>query len=85
MGFRLTPAGGWAALAATVEDRALPAADVQPAYPSLTTSAPPNVTTSNALRVSDAYACVRCSPNAAGSTAVEEDVYFYNPADRCYY
>jgi phage portal protein BeeE len=32
---------------------------VRPAFPSLTTTAPLNVTTSNALRVADAYACVR--------------------------
>jgi hypothetical protein len=55
---RLTPAGGWASLAGA-EDRALPTPDVQPAFPTLTTSAPLNVTTSNALRVADAYACVR--------------------------
>lgn len=68
MGFRLTSAGGWAALAETVaEDRALPALDVQPAYPSLTTSAPLNVTTTNALRVSDAYACVRVLADSISS------------------
>ena len=68
MGFRLTSTGGWAALAETVaEDRALPALDVQPAYPSLTTSAPLNVSTSNALRVSDAYACVRVLADSISS------------------
>jgi HK97 family phage portal protein len=50
---------GWSWLGREAEDRALPAADVQPAFPSLTTSAPLNVTTSNALRVSDAFACIR--------------------------
>ncbi len=50
--------GGWADLAGA-EDRALPALDVQPGFPSLTTTAPLNVTTANALRVADAYACVR--------------------------
>ena len=68
MGIRLTPAGGWAALAATVEDRALPASDTQsPAFPTLTTSAPLNVTTDNALRVSDAYACVRVLADSISS------------------
>jgi HK97 family phage portal protein len=68
VGFRLTPAGGWAALAETVEDRALPAADTQsPAFPTLTSSAPLNVTTSNALRVSDAYACVRVLADSISS------------------
>jgi HK97 family phage portal protein len=33
--------------------------DVQPSFPSLTTTAPLDVSTSNALRVADAYACVR--------------------------
>jgi len=33
--------------------------DSQPAFPTLTTTAPLNVTTANVLRVSDAYACVR--------------------------
>jgi hypothetical protein len=33
--------------------------DVQPGFPSLTTTAPLNVSTANVLRVSDAYACVR--------------------------
>lgn len=56
MPVRLSPSGGWAALA---EDRALPVLDSQPAFPTLTTGAPLNVTTSNVLRVSDAYACVR--------------------------
>jgi phage portal protein BeeE len=59
VGFRLTPSGGWAGLAEQAEDRALPVVDVQPGFPSLTTSAPLNVTTANVLRVSDAYACVR--------------------------
>src|SRR5215207_5563315 len=50
--------GGWAGLAGH-EDRALPTVDVQPAFPTLTTTAPLNVTTANALRVSDAFACIR--------------------------
>jgi HK97 family phage portal protein len=57
VGFRLTASGGWADLAG--EDRALPVVDSQPSFPTLTTTAPLNVTTANVLRVSDAYACVR--------------------------
>src|SRR5829696_7901802 len=49
------------------EDRALPLVDSQPSYPSLTTSAPLNVTTDNALRVSDAYACVRVLADSISS------------------
>src|SRR5215212_3801925 len=58
--------GGWANLAGT-EDRALPVVDSQPSYPTLTTSAPLNVTTANALRVSDAYACVRVLADSISS------------------
>lgn len=50
-----------------MEDRALPTADVQPAFPTLTTTAPLNVTTANALRVSDAYACVRVLADSISS------------------
>jgi HK97 family phage portal protein len=46
-------------LAESAEDRSLPLVDVRPAYPTLTTAAPLNVTTTNALRVADAFACVR--------------------------
>jgi HK97 family phage portal protein len=80
VGFRLTPAGGWAALAETVEDRALPAADVQPAFPTLTTTAPLNVTTANALRVSDAYACVRVLADSISSLPLH--VYRKTPQGR---
>jgi HK97 family phage portal protein len=66
MAVRLTPSGGWATLA-DGEDRALPALDTQPAYPTLTTSAPLNVTTANALRVSDAYACIRVLADSISS------------------
>src|SRR4051794_19208336 len=59
MGFRNPFSGGWAGLAGDVEDRALPTADVQPAFPTLTTGAPLDVTTGNALRCTDAFACVR--------------------------
>ncbi len=79
MGIRLTSTGGWAALAETVEDRALPALDVQPAYPSLTAT-PLNVTTSNALRVSDAYACVRVLADSISSLPLH--VYRRTPAGR---
>jgi HK97 family phage portal protein len=58
---------GWAWLGREAEDRALPTADVQPAFPSLTTTAPLNVTTANALRVSDAYAAVRVLADSISS------------------
>src|SRR5688500_12039395 len=65
---RMTPIGGWADLARKGEDRALPAPDVQsPTFPTLTSSAPLNVTTANALRVSDAYACVRVLADSVSS------------------
>jgi HK97 family phage portal protein len=63
----LTASGGWAGLADRAEDRALPSLDVRPAYPSLTTSAPLNVTLANALTVSDAYACVRVLADSISS------------------
>jgi len=57
----LTSSGGWAGLAGTVEDRSLLAPTVPSGLlPYSGASAPLNVTTSNALRVSDAYAAVRC-------------------------
>ena len=65
MGFRLTSAGGWAALAETVaEDRTLaaPATTYSPTYYSPT--APLNVSTANVLRVSDAWACVSLLANS---------------------
>jgi HK97 family phage portal protein len=62
----LTSAGGWAAIG-QVEDRALPLIDSQPSFPSLTTRAPLDVNTSNALRVSDAYACVRVLADSVSS------------------
>jgi HK97 family phage portal protein len=58
VGIRLTASGGWAGLDGS-EDRALPLVDSQPSFPTLTTTAPLNVTTANALRVADAYACIR--------------------------
>src|SRR5215218_7722493 len=65
MAIRLTPSGGWTDLAG--EDRALPLVDSQPSFPSLTTTAPLNVTTANVLRVSDAYACVRVLADSISS------------------
>jgi HK97 family phage portal protein len=50
--------GGWAGLAGQ-EDRALPLVDQQPAFPTLASTAPLNVTTANALRVADGFACIR--------------------------
>lgn len=50
----------------TAEDRALPTPDVRPGLWQPTT-APLNVTTSNALRVSDAYACVRVLADSVSS------------------
>lgn len=41
--------------------------DSQTAYPTLTSSAPLNVTTANALKVSDAYACVRVLADSISS------------------
>src|SRR5215217_3777976 len=65
---RMTSIGGWAALAGKAENRALPTPNVgSPAFPTLTTSAPLNVTTANALRVSDAYACVRVLADSVSS------------------
>jgi HK97 family phage portal protein len=67
MAIRLTALGGWAGLAGS-EDRALPTPDVQSScFPYVTTSAPTNVTTANALRVSDAYACVRVLADSVSS------------------
>src|SRR5215211_995422 len=79
---RITPTGGWAALAHSVaEDRALPSPDVQsPAFPTLTTTAPLNVTTANALRVSDAYACVRVLADSISSLPLH--VYRRTPQGR---
>jgi len=59
VGIRLTASGGWAGLTGA-EDRALPIVDSQPAYPTLSSGAPLNVSTAEELlRVSDAWACVR--------------------------
>jgi HK97 family phage portal protein len=59
VGIRLTSSGGWAGLADGGEDRALPTLQPPSPWPTLTTTAPLDVTTANVLRVSDAYACVR--------------------------
>lgn len=58
---------GWLAPRRPAEDRALPTADVRPGFPLLTTSAPLNVTTANALQVSDAYSCVRVLADSVSS------------------
>jgi len=63
----LTSSGGWAGLAGTVEDRALVAPTSQPGLLPYSPSAPLNVTTANALRVSDAYACVRVLADSVSS------------------
>jgi HK97 family phage portal protein len=57
MSWRVKRSGGWADLRG--EDRALPTPSERHALAPYTTAAPLNVTTSNALRVADAYACVR--------------------------
>ena len=68
MGIRLTPAGGWAALAATVaEDRALPAPATEQTFPYSSSAAPLDVSTANVLRVSDAYAAVRVLADSVSS------------------
>jgi len=54
--------------------------DVQPGFPSLTTIAPLNVTTANALRVSDAYACVRVLADSISSLPLH--VYRRTPQGR---
>ena len=70
---------GW--FRAKTEDRALPAPDVQaPMLPYSTTAPPLNVTTSNALRVSDAYACVRVLADSISSLPLH--VYRRTPAGR---
>jgi HK97 family phage portal protein len=57
---------GW--FTKSTEDRALPAADTRaPAYLPYQSSAPLDVNTSNALRVADAYACVRCLADSVAS------------------
>jgi len=63
----LSRAGGWAGLAGQVEDRALTAPTVQPGLLPYSPAAPLNVTTANALRVSDAYACVRVLADSVSS------------------
>src|SRR5688500_17738183 len=69
MGIRVTPNGGWAALADTLEDRALPGWVSDAAAPllPLMQTPPLDVTTANALRVSDAYACVRVLADSVSS------------------
>jgi phage portal protein BeeE len=80
MGIRLTSTGGWASLTEQVEDRALPAPLVQPGWLPYTGTAPLQVTTSNALAVSDAYACVRVLADSISSLPLH--AYRRTPAGR---
>jgi len=77
----LTSSGGWANLAGHVEDRSLTAPTVPSGLlPYTGTTAPLNVTTSNALRVSDAYAAVRCLADSISTLPLH--VYRRTPAGR---
>jgi len=67
----LTPSGGWAGLADRAEDRTLPAPTVEPTFPYLSTTAPLDVTTTNALRVSDAYSCIRVLADSISSLPLQ--------------
>jgi phage portal protein BeeE len=62
----LTPSGGWAGLAGQ-EDRALTRENVPAAMLPYSRSALLDVNTANALRVADAYACVRCLADSISS------------------
>ena len=79
VGIRLTASGGWAGLGEP-EHRALPAAYVQPALLPYSAAPPLNVTTANALRVSDAYACVPVLADSVSSLPLH--VYRRTPAGR---
>jgi HK97 family phage portal protein len=81
VGIRLTPSGGWADLVGQVEDRALPAPSEQsPTLLPYTTGAPLTISTSNALRVSDAYAAVRVLADSISSLPLH--VYRRTPQGR---
>jgi HK97 family phage portal protein len=69
---------GW--FRAKTEDRALRAPDVPAPLLPYSTTPPLNVTTSNALRVSDAYACVRVLADSISSLPLH--VYRRTPAGR---
>ncbi len=62
------------------EDRALHAAEVTPGLQPYWSSQPLDVTTSNALKVSDAYACVRVLADSVSSLPLH--VYRHTPAGR---
>jgi HK97 family phage portal protein len=62
------------------EDRDLPVQTVQSPMLALSPTAPLNVTTSNALAVSDAYACVRCIADSISSLPLH--VFRRTPAGR---
>ena len=64
----------------TVEDRALPAPDVQAGALPYGSAPPLNVNTGNVLRVSDAYACVRVLADSISSLPLH--VYRRTPAGR---
>src|SRR3954447_8323464 len=57
---------GWFTKTQT-DDRALAAPDVQSPWLPYQPTAPLDVNTSNALRVADAYACVRCLADSVAS------------------
>jgi HK97 family phage portal protein len=63
-----------------LEDRALPAADVTSGLQPYWSPPPLDVTTSNALRVSDAYAAVRCLADSVSSLPLH--VYRRTPSGR---
>src|SRR3954449_6516594 len=67
MAFRVNT-GGWSGFGSKVEDRALSAPEAQsPTLMPYSWSAPLDVNTSNALRVSDAWACVRLLADSIAS------------------
>jgi HK97 family phage portal protein len=74
----LTPSGGWADIGG--ENRALPAPTVQPGLLPYNDSAPLTVTTSNALRISDAWACVRVLADSISTLPLH--AYRRTPAGR---
>src|SRR5687768_5522037 len=74
---------GWFRKSQDTEDRALPARTVESPmlpYDPWGPQAPLDVTTSNALRVSDAYACVRCLADSISSLPLH--AYRRTPAGR---
>src|SRR5215218_4641507 len=78
MGIRVTRQGGWADLAGQVEERTLAAPDVQPTFTGWSSAAPTNITTSNVLRCSDAWACVSLLANSIATLPL----HAYRKTDR---